>query len=267
MFFSVFIYLCFRSLIDVVYALKDEVLELKKVNVKFSLLRTHGLYCWWFNLFIFILQESKWMKQFLEDEQKSRKELERVVRKIAKQKNDTWDDGGHWTHHLTHHRPVRGSSSSQRRAGGGAGTARHADPSFLSLRCVFIFQSLIAESSCPHFDPLELDAMNPPTWNSLTSRDWLDERWTDGAKCCSKKKKKMCLLAAVTVNNRQREGQYQILSWLLSFSWTQTGILKPLSQHMVSCMHHCYQGDLFLSLAHFFFELFYLLQGIVEERQ
>lgn len=36
------------------------------------------------------------MKQFLEDEQKSRKELERVVRKIAKQKNDcTWDDGGH----------------------------------------------------------------------------------------------------------------------------------------------------------------------------
>lgn len=77
------------------YALKDEVLELKKVNEKLSLLRTHGLYFWSFNLFIFILQESKWMKQFLEDEQKSRKELERVVRKIAKQKNDTWDDGGH----------------------------------------------------------------------------------------------------------------------------------------------------------------------------
>lgn len=35
------------------------------------------------------------MKQFLEDEQRSRKELERVVRKIAKQKNDAWDDGGH----------------------------------------------------------------------------------------------------------------------------------------------------------------------------
>lgn len=36
------------------------------------------------------------MKQFLEDEQKSRKELERVVRKLAKQKNDcaAWDDGG-----------------------------------------------------------------------------------------------------------------------------------------------------------------------------
>uniref|UniRef100_A0A7N8XFY8 Rac/Cdc42 guanine nucleotide exchange factor (GEF) 6 n=1 Tax=Mastacembelus armatus TaxID=205130 RepID=A0A7N8XFY8_9TELE len=40
--------------------------------------------------------ENKWMKQFLEEEQKSRKELERVVRKLAKQKNDcAWDDSGH----------------------------------------------------------------------------------------------------------------------------------------------------------------------------
>lgn len=38
------------------------------------------------------------MKQFLEEEQKSRKELERLVRKLAKQKNDcSWDDSGHWT--------------------------------------------------------------------------------------------------------------------------------------------------------------------------
>uniref|UniRef100_A0A665WPN9 Rac/Cdc42 guanine nucleotide exchange factor (GEF) 6 n=1 Tax=Echeneis naucrates TaxID=173247 RepID=A0A665WPN9_ECHNA len=56
-----------KSLVDAVYALKDEVHELKK-----------------------------WMKQILEEEQKSRKELERVVRKLAKQKNDcTWDDGNH----------------------------------------------------------------------------------------------------------------------------------------------------------------------------
>uniref|UniRef100_A0A672YQ33 Rho guanine nucleotide exchange factor 6-like n=1 Tax=Sphaeramia orbicularis TaxID=375764 RepID=A0A672YQ33_9TELE len=56
-----------KSLVDAVYALKDEVHELKK--------------------------ENKWMKQFLEEEQKSRKELERVVRKLAKQKNDcAWDD-------------------------------------------------------------------------------------------------------------------------------------------------------------------------------
>uniref|UniRef100_A0A7N8XX69 Rac/Cdc42 guanine nucleotide exchange factor (GEF) 6 n=1 Tax=Mastacembelus armatus TaxID=205130 RepID=A0A7N8XX69_9TELE len=46
-----------KSLVDAVYALKDEVHELKK--------------------------ENKWMKQFLEEEQKSRKELERVVRKLA----------------------------------------------------------------------------------------------------------------------------------------------------------------------------------------
>ncbi|XP_034037575.1 rho guanine nucleotide exchange factor 6 isoform X2 [Thalassophryne amazonica] len=59
-----------KSLVDAVYALKDEVHELKK--------------------------ENKWMKQFLEEEQKSRKELERVVRKLSKQKNDCgWDDGNH----------------------------------------------------------------------------------------------------------------------------------------------------------------------------
>uniref|UniRef100_A0A8C2CLK5 Rac/Cdc42 guanine nucleotide exchange factor (GEF) 6 n=1 Tax=Cyprinus carpio TaxID=7962 RepID=A0A8C2CLK5_CYPCA len=59
-----------KSLVDAVYALKDEVHELKK--------------------------ENKWMKQCLEEEQKSRKELERIVRKLAKQKNDcSWDDGGH----------------------------------------------------------------------------------------------------------------------------------------------------------------------------
>ncbi|KAM6953423.1 rho guanine nucleotide exchange factor 6 [Aplochiton taeniatus] len=59
-----------KSLVDAVYALKDEVHELKK--------------------------ENKWMKQCLEEEQKSRKELEKVVRKLAKQKNDcTWEDGSH----------------------------------------------------------------------------------------------------------------------------------------------------------------------------
>uniref|UniRef100_A0A3B5MK39 Osteoclast-stimulating factor 1 n=1 Tax=Xiphophorus couchianus TaxID=32473 RepID=A0A3B5MK39_9TELE len=56
-----------ESLVDAVYALKDEVHELKK--------------------------ENKWMKQFLEEEQKSRKELERLVRKLSKQKNDCgWED-------------------------------------------------------------------------------------------------------------------------------------------------------------------------------
>uniref|UniRef100_A0A674AXC8 Osteoclast-stimulating factor 1 n=1 Tax=Salmo trutta TaxID=8032 RepID=A0A674AXC8_SALTR len=48
-------------------------------------------------IFVYVSrQESKWIKQCLEDEQKSRKELERVVRKLAKQKNDcAWEDGDH----------------------------------------------------------------------------------------------------------------------------------------------------------------------------
>ncbi|XP_006632946.1 rho guanine nucleotide exchange factor 6 isoform X2 [Lepisosteus oculatus] len=59
-----------KSLVDAVYALKDEVHELKK--------------------------ENKRMKQSLEEEQKSRKELERLVWKLVKQKNDcTWEDTSH----------------------------------------------------------------------------------------------------------------------------------------------------------------------------
>ena len=43
-----------------------------------------------------LMQENKWMKQCLEEEQKSRKELERVVKKLAKGKNDcVWEDATH----------------------------------------------------------------------------------------------------------------------------------------------------------------------------
>uniref|UniRef100_A0A8D3AUT7 Rac/Cdc42 guanine nucleotide exchange factor 6 n=1 Tax=Scophthalmus maximus TaxID=52904 RepID=A0A8D3AUT7_SCOMX len=57
------------------------------IEEKYAWCHCTGLNVWW---------ENKWMKQFLEEEQKSRKELERVVRKLAKQKNDcAWDDGGH----------------------------------------------------------------------------------------------------------------------------------------------------------------------------
>ncbi|KAG8448416.1 hypothetical protein GDO86_015492 [Hymenochirus boettgeri] len=59
-----------KSLVDTVYALKDEVMELK--------------------------QENKRMKQCLDEEQKSRKELEKLMRKILKQASDsTWDDPIH----------------------------------------------------------------------------------------------------------------------------------------------------------------------------
>lgn len=114
------------------------------------------------------MQENKWMRQFLEDEQKSRKELERVIRKISKQKNDcTWDDGGHWTDPLTRRHLLCGSSSCQRRARGGTGAVWR--PSLFSvLRCVFIFHPPTSESGSPHLgSPL----LNPSSWTSLSGPD------------------------------------------------------------------------------------------------
>ncbi|TNN04366.1 rho guanine nucleotide exchange factor 7-like isoform X1 [Takifugu flavidus] len=56
-----------KSLVDVVYALRDEVQELK--------------------------QENKKMKRSLEEEQRARKDLEKVVRRVLKSINDpTWDE-------------------------------------------------------------------------------------------------------------------------------------------------------------------------------
>ncbi|KAM4794643.1 rho guanine nucleotide exchange factor 7 isoform 1-T1 [Rhinophrynus dorsalis] len=56
-----------KSLVDTVYALKDEVQELK--------------------------QDSKKMKKSLEEEQRARKELEKLIRKVLKNMNDpSWDE-------------------------------------------------------------------------------------------------------------------------------------------------------------------------------
>lgn len=138
----------------------------------------------------------------------------------------------------------------------------------MSLHCIFIFQSLIAESGCSHFGPLDLDAINLSSQTSLSSRDRARQkadRWS-GMLRRKKNKTKIAHWQLVTVNTRQQMDQYQIISRLLSFSWTQTG-LKPLNQHGVSCMHHCYQGDHLLSLAFYIsFCSFYLLQGILEEK-
>lgn len=41
-------------------------------------------------------QENKRMKQSLEEEQKSRKELEKMIRKVLKQLNESaWDESSH----------------------------------------------------------------------------------------------------------------------------------------------------------------------------
>ncbi|XP_033842710.1 rho guanine nucleotide exchange factor 7a isoform X2 [Periophthalmus magnuspinnatus] len=56
-----------KSLVDIVYALRDEVQELK--------------------------QDTKKMKRSLEEEQKARKDIEKVVRRVLKSMNDpTWDE-------------------------------------------------------------------------------------------------------------------------------------------------------------------------------
>ncbi|XP_057686136.1 rho guanine nucleotide exchange factor 7-like isoform X1 [Corythoichthys intestinalis] len=56
-----------RSLVDTVYSLRDEVQELK--------------------------QDNKRMKRTLEEEQRARKELERIIRRVLKNMNDpTWDE-------------------------------------------------------------------------------------------------------------------------------------------------------------------------------
>lgn len=56
-----------RSLVDTVYSWKDEVQELK--------------------------QDNKRMKRTLEEEQRARKELERIIRRVPKTMNDpTWDE-------------------------------------------------------------------------------------------------------------------------------------------------------------------------------
>lgn len=56
-----------RSLVDTVYSLKDEVQELK--------------------------QDNKRMRRTLEEEQRARKELERIIRRVLKNMNDpTWDE-------------------------------------------------------------------------------------------------------------------------------------------------------------------------------
>lgn len=58
---------CFRSLVDTVYALKDEVQELR--------------------------QDNKKMKKSLEEEQRARKDLEKLVRRVLKNMNDpAWDE-------------------------------------------------------------------------------------------------------------------------------------------------------------------------------
>ena len=101
-------------------------------------------------------QENKWMKQFLEEEQKSRKELERVVRKLAKQKNDcSWDDAGHWVHPYNHPHPrcvsVWMAIYFCKHACGGTGEGS----SVCMCVCVCVRQHLFSVFASPYFNHAE----------------------------------------------------------------------------------------------------------------
>ncbi|KAJ6667392.1 hypothetical protein lerEdw1_016513 [Lerista edwardsae] len=66
-----------KSLVDTVYALKDEVQELRQRNTQE----------------LAVELDNKKMKKSLEEEQRARKELEKLVRKVLKSMNDpSWDE-------------------------------------------------------------------------------------------------------------------------------------------------------------------------------
>lgn len=124
-----------------------------------------------------------------------------------------------------------------------------AHPSLFSvLRCIFIFHSPTAESGSTHLgSPL----LNPSSWTSLSGPDreygsaeggpigW------DADQNKAKKSGRRCEPppAHGTVSD----------NFSTSFIYLDIdGNSEAITSNTVSCMHHCYQGDHFLSLAPFF---------------
>ncbi|XP_025051879.1 rho guanine nucleotide exchange factor 7 isoform X6 [Alligator sinensis] len=80
-----------KSLVDTVYALKDEVQELRQAKGSSSLKVSTNLYC--DNVLSKGIEDNKKMKKSLEEEQRARKDLEKLVRKVLKNMNDpSWDE-------------------------------------------------------------------------------------------------------------------------------------------------------------------------------
>lgn len=88
---------------DTVYALRDEVQELKQVSphatckclfiLSVAMLFKFKIWCRDPDSLILHHQDNKRMKRTLEEEQKARKELEKIVRKVLKNMNDSsWDE-------------------------------------------------------------------------------------------------------------------------------------------------------------------------------
>lgn len=234
-------------------------------------LRGKHLYHWFNFIYLFISQENKWMKQFLEDEQKSRKELERVVRKISKQKNDcTWDDGGHWTDPLTSAVlfrvvPVNASAVLV------AGQERSGAP--IPLFCLCVASSYFTRPQQGRAPPPHLGSplLNPSSWTSLSRPDQecgSAKGGPVGWDADQNKSKEKRPLAAVAVIPPPAHGAVSD-NFSTSFIYSDVGgNSEAIKSNTVSCMHRCYQGDRFLSLAPFFFlQLwFHVLRGTLEEK-
>lgn len=100
----------YRSLIDVVYSLRDEVQELKQVRMDRSFCPFLCAYLSYFLIYLDEViwlnqQDSKKIKRSLEEEQRARKDLERIVRKVLKNMNDpSWDETNLWDHEKASYR-------------------------------------------------------------------------------------------------------------------------------------------------------------------
>lgn len=108
-----------RSLVDTIYSLKDEVQELKQVSAPIDEHRRHccsKMRCFQQNARLGIIgtchsccppspslfKDNKRMRRTLEEEQRARKELERIIRRVLKNMNDpSWDETNLWDRYLS----------------------------------------------------------------------------------------------------------------------------------------------------------------------
>lgn len=208
------------------------------------------------------------MKQFLEDEQKSRKELERIVRKLAKQKNDcAWEDCSHWKHPKTRPHPVFIGVNLWRDAGDRLGVF------VLSvLCCVFIVHSKQSwtfplwqsrlEFPCFSFVGARCDPYKPvfpilPHWMRLQLCflvKQLNKSWTAQVGCFSKT---ACWRMSLWTL-RQRTEQFQ--------TDKTTSLLLPSLQLDIEKYEAIRYNKWFLCCYFFAIVYFYLLQGTPEEK-
>lgn len=128
---------------------------------------------------------------------------------------------------------------------------------FSVLRCVFIFQSPIAES-----DPLAWlhrwsSLINPSSGNQ-------PERTRShpiGLGCWSKENKEKRRHCDHSPANGTSDNSYTSF-----FHLDADRNSEAIKSNSVSCMHHCYQGDHFLSLTFFFGGVIFIYKGLSRKK-